>query len=235
MSSRIAEGGFLGPLPPGLAAEDMQRRRRLLQKWKRHSLMVHTLRRLLPAACVLIVIGLVGWAAINTLFWRTSFGQAGAGLEIRMIRPNFQGRNEAGKPFLLSASSAVRDANDAARVTLADPVFTLGSAADDQTVVRAKHGIYREDSRLLDLKGSVTLDDAQGYHFATEHALVNTLKSDVDGEGHIDGHGPLGRIAASSYAVRDGGAHVYFVGQVKTRIEHHAAAAASPPAAAKKD
>jgi lipopolysaccharide export system protein LptC len=180
------------------------------------------------------MIGLAGWAAVNTLFWRTSFGKASDGLEIRMVRPNFQGRNDAGKPFLLSASSAVRDDNDAARVTLEDPVFTLGSAADDKTVVRAKHGIYREDTRMLDLTGAVTLDDAQGYHFVTEHALVNTLKSDVDGEEHIEGHGPLGRIAASSYAVRDGGAHVYFTGQVKARIEHHATAA-SPPAPAKKD
>jgi lipopolysaccharide export system protein LptC len=235
MSSRTAEGGYLGPLPPGLAAADIQRRRRLLQKWKRRSLLVHTLRRLLPTLCVLIVIGLVGWAAINTLFWRTSFSPAGGGLEIRMVRPNFQGRNEAGKPFLLSASSAVRDSNDAARVTLEDPVFTLGSAPGDKTTVHAKHGVYREDSRILDLKGTVTLDDAQGYHFVTEHALVSTLKSDVDGEGHIEGHGPLGRIAASSYAVRSGGAHIFFTGQVKARIEHHAAPAASPAAPAKKD
>ena len=234
MSSRTAEGGYLGPLPPGLAAEDMKRRRRLLEKWKRRSYMVHTMRRVLPIACILIVTGLVGWAAINTLYWRASFGQAGAGLEIRMVRPNFQGRNDAGKPFLLSAASAVRDSTDAARVTLEDPVFTLGAAVDDKTVVRAKHGVYREDNRVLDLKGDVTLDDAQGYHFVTEHALVNTLRNDVDGEGHIEGHGPLGRIAASSYAVRNGGEHVYFVGQVKTRIEHRPASAA-PAASAKKD
>jgi lipopolysaccharide export system protein LptC len=234
MSSRTAEGGVLGSLPPGLAAEDIQHRRVLLLQWKRRSLMVHIMRRLLPALCVLIMLGLAGWAAISTFFWRTSFGRAGAGIEIHMVRPNFQGRNDAGKPFLLSASTAVRDSTDAARVTLEDPVFTLGSAADDRTVVHARHGVYREDSRMLDLTGAVTLDDAQGNHFATEHALVNTLKSDVDGEQHIDGHGPLGRIAASSYAVRDAGAHVYFTGQVKARIEHHAAPAA-PPAPAKKD
>jgi lipopolysaccharide export system protein LptC len=234
MSSRTAEGGYLGPLPPGLAGEDMKRRRLLLDKWKRRSMVVHTLRRVLPIVCVLIVAGLIGWAAVNTLFWRASFGQAGAGLEIRMVGVHFQGRNDAGKPYLVSASTAIRDANDAARVTLVDPVFTLGAAPDDKTTVRAKHGVYREDNRVLDLKGGVTLDDAQGYHFVTDHAVVNTLKSDVDGEGHIDGHGPLGRIAASSYAVRSGGAHVYFVGQVKTRIEHHAAPAALP-APAKKD
>jgi lipopolysaccharide export system protein LptC len=204
----------------------------MLQRWKRRSRLVSGARVALPALCVGIVLLLIGWAVVNAVIRRTNFGKAGSGLEIRMVKPNFQGRNASGKPFLLQAASAVRDDTDSARVTLVDPVFTLGADAD-KTVVRAKTGWYREDTRILDLRGAVTLDDATGYHFVTEHALVDTVKNDIDGEAYIEGRGPLGRIAASSYSVKDGGAHVYFTGQVKGRIEHHAATAApKAPAAA---
>ena len=216
MSSPTAD---LGAHFPGVAAEDIARRRRLIGQWKRRSAFIHLLRKLLPAVCVAMVVVLGVWAGINTLT-RLNSARAGGGMAIRMLRPQFQGRNEAGKPFLLVADSAVRDEADVNRVTLERPVFTLGNTKQDKTVVHAKVGVYREDTRFLDLRGSVVLDDAKGNHFETEHALIDTQKNDVTGETHIEGHGPLGRIAASSYAVRDGGAYIHFEGHVKSRIEH---------------
>jgi lipopolysaccharide export system protein LptC len=213
--------------PVPVAAEDIQRRRLLHEKWRRHSARIHTLRALLPVLVVLTLVALAGWTAMSTLAWRTGAANQGGDLTIRMLKPNFEGRNAPGRPYLLSADSAVRDGADSAKVTLEVPVFTLGSGLPGETRVRARHGLYREDTRILDLTGDVHLDDAAGYHFITDHAVIDTLKNDVDGERHIDGHGPLGRIAASSYAVRDGGAHVFFNGQVKTRIEHQGALAAS--------
>jgi lipopolysaccharide export system protein LptC len=233
MSSPTADPAsrFHAAVPPSLTVEDIQRRRRLLEQWRRHSNLIHTLRRLLPMLCVIMLLALGGWAVVSTLFWRLGAASQSGNLVIRMLKPNFQGRDEKGQPYLLSADSAVRDDKDAALITMEAPVFTLGSAAE-QTHVRAKHGVYREDTRILNLTGDVHLDDGEGYHFVTEHAVIDTQKNNVDGELHIDGHGPLGRIAASSYAVRDGGAHVYFTGQVKARIDNHRAPGGVQPAPA---
>jgi lipopolysaccharide export system protein LptC len=221
MSSPTADPARAGAAaPPGLGAEDIQRRRRLMDKWRRHSALIHGLRRLLPAICIASLLVLAGWATANALFWRLGVQAQGGNLVIRMLKPNFQGRDEKGQPYNLTADSALRDDSDAARIALEAPIFTLG-AGPDATVVHARHGVYREDTRILNLTGDVHLDDAQGYHFVTEHALIDTMKNNVDGDHDIEGHGPLGRIAASSYAIRGGGAHVYFTGQVKARIEHH--------------
>jgi lipopolysaccharide export system protein LptC len=225
MSSPIADSSsrFSMRVPPGLAAEDIQRRRQLLEQWQRHSYRIHALRRALPVLGVGMILVMGGWAAVNTLFWRLGASAHKGDMAIRMLKPNFQGRDDKGQPYLLSADSALRDDADSARVSLEAPVFTLGSPGGGQTHVRAKHGIYREDTRVLNLTGDVNLDDGLGYHFVTEHALIDTQKNNVDGETHIDGRGPLGQIAASSYAVRDGGARVYFTGQVKARIEQRKA------------
>lgn len=216
MSSPTAD---LGRPLPGTAEADIQRRRRLLNQWKRRSALVHLMRKVLPAACLGMLAVLGAWTAMNTL--GRGFGaKIGGGFSIRMLHPQFQGRNDAGKPFVLVADSALRDEGDAGRTDLDKPVFTLGPGGQDKTVVRSKTGVYHEDTRMLDLHGDVHMDDAKGNHFITEHALIDTQKDDVTGETHIDGYGPLGRIASSSYAVRNGGAYMRFEGRVKSRIEH---------------
>ena len=217
MSSPTADLS-LGALRDG-AEYDIERRRRLLARWRRHSALIHVLRRLLPALCLSIVALIGAWAAINAIMLRNERGRVSGGPDIRMINPDFQGRTEAGKPYLIRAASAVRANGDMAKVTLEHPVFTLG-APDDRTVVHAERGVYREDTHMLDLHGVVTLDDTKGNHLVTEHALVDTAKSEVTGETRIVGGGPLGRIDASSYAILNGGAVAHFVGRVKSRIEH---------------
>ena len=234
MSSPTAERAarFHTAIAPGLAADDIQRRQRLLLKWRRHSNLIHTLRRVLPALCVAMLLALGGWTLVTTLFSRQGAANRSSVLGIRMLKPDFQGRDEKGQPYNVTADSAVRDDADPARITLEAPVFTLSSGLG-QTHVRARHGVYRDDTRFLNLTGDVHLEDAEGYHFVTEHVVIDTQKNNVDGETHIDGHGPLGQIAASSYAVRDGGAHVFFTGQVKAHLVNHHAPGRAQPAPAK--
>ncbi len=232
MSSPTAEAANL--VPPGLAGEDVRRRRILLARWRRRSALVRSLRKILPALAAVMVAALAISAGVNTLYRRLAAGSHGDGLAIRMLSPSFQGRDKAGKPFRISADSATRDDNDANRISMDKPVFILGAGLPDETRVHAVHGVYREDTRILDLTGDVHLDDAQGYHFTTEHAVIDTQKSNVNGERPVQGQGPLGRIASSSYAVQDGGAHVFFRGRVVSRIEGRGVAVAGQgPKAAK--
>jgi lipopolysaccharide export system protein LptC len=204
--------------PRSGAAADIDRRRVLLKRWRRRSALIHALRRILPGLAAAMVLGLVGWAAVNTVYRRLSADRRGGSLAIHMLKASFEGRDDQGKPFLIDADSAVRDDDDPNRIVLENPVFTLGAGPPDLTKVRSRHGVYRDDSRMLDLTQDVHMDDAQGYHFVTEHALVDTRKSNVDGDKPVAGQGPLGHIVAMSYAVRDNGAHVYFYGHVKAHL-----------------
>ena len=212
----------------------VERRQRLQAQWRRRSTLIRRLRRILPAIGAALLLALVAWTVNGTLASRLSASRQNGDLVIRLLRPRYQGRDESGRPYVLSAESAVRDNFDSARVTLTAPVFSLGSAAQGQTVLHARTGVYREDTRILDLTGQVRLDDAGGMHFVTEHARVDMLTNNVDGEQHVAGNGPLGRIVASAYAVREGGGHVFFNGQVKTHIVHPGASVTAQPAAVKR-
>jgi lipopolysaccharide export system protein LptC len=218
---------------PGLEAQDIERRRRLLRQWRRHSFLIAVLRRLLPALCVVILGAIGAWATLSVLLARGDGTKVKSNSEIRMLNPYLQGRTEEGKPYLVRAASAVRDNADTAKMTLDKPVLLLGPGAADWTTVRADRGVYREDTGMLDLHGQVTLDDFKGNHLVTEHALVDSKKNNVQGETHISGRGPLGSIEASSYSLENGGAYLHFAGRVKSRIEQHRQTAGAAPTVAK--
>jgi lipopolysaccharide export system protein LptC len=229
MSSPTAD--LQGPDLPGLAAEDIERRRRVLQRWRRHSTLIAILRRLLPALCLAIVVALGAWSAMSTFLWRQD--KVRSNPNIRMLNFNFQGRTEAGKPYLLIAASAMKDNADQNMVTLDKPVLTIDVGGPQWTRITSVFGVYHEDTHMLDLRQHVTLDDYKGNHLDTEHALADTRKNNVDGDVPISGHGPLGSVAASSYSLQNGGAVVSFAGRVKTVIEQHAKPAAAPTPAGK--
>ena len=231
MSSPTAD--LTGPDLPGLAADDIERRRRLLRRWRYHSALIAVLRRLLPALCVIILGAIGAWATLNVLAGRGEGGKAKSSSELRMVGLSQQGRTEAGKPYLVRAASAVRDNADPSKMTLEKPILTLDSGGPEWTTVSAAHGVYREDTGMLDLHGQVTLDDFKGNHLVTEHALVDSKKNNVDGDTHISGRGPLGSIDASSYSLRDGGAYLHFAGHVKSRIEQGKLAAGAVQTATK--
>lgn len=231
MSSPTAELSI--PRPPRSGAEDVERRRRLMSQWRRHSALIGVLRRLLPALCLLILGAIGAWSGLNVLYGRGEGGKILSNVNIRMTNFDLQGRTERGQPYLVTAASAVRDNVDSNKLTLDKPVLTLDVGGPEWTVVKANNGLYRQDTGLLDLHGAVILDDYKGNHLVTEHALVDTKKNNVDGETHISGHGPLGAIEASSYSLRDGGAYLLFQGGVKLHIAQRPPGAGAAPAGGK--
>ena len=213
---------------PGVAVEDIERRRRLLQQWRRHSFLIGILRKLLPALCLAIVVALGAWSAMSTFLWRHD-AKVRSDANIRMVNLAFQGRTESGKPFLVTTASAVRDNADPNMVTLDKPVLRVDVNGPEWTKVSAASGVYHEDTRMLDLRGQVTLDDYKGNHLNTDHALADTRKNNIDGDTRITGRGPLGSIDASSYSLRDGGAYLLFQGRVKSVIQQHRQTAGAAP------
>lgn len=223
MSSPTADHAY-HPAVYGAAAS-AERRQRHLERWRQHSRLIRRLRRVLPAAIVVLLVGLLGWAGVNTLLLRMSAGSQVANMGIRMVNPRFLGRDQGGRPFFVGAAQAVRDAKQPQMIYLDRPVATLGARPDSQTHADADHGVYREDTRILTLDGHVHLHDVVN-DFTSPRAVVNIATNDVDGPAPVRGHGGFGTIASNAYAVRGNGDHVFFNGRVSAHIIQGSAAAA---------
>ncbi len=73
---------------------------------------------------------------------------------------------------------------------------------------------------MLQLADGVAMQDGRGSQFHSAAATVDTRAGVVRGEKNVTGQGPLGQIAASSYAVENGGDRILFTGGVHAHIDN---------------
>ena len=205
------------PLKAGHSpAMNPQRLARAMDRWRRRSRLIYFWRGALPALMVLISAGVLALVVINLV---GVHGPSARDQEIRMLSPKFFGRDQSGRPYTVTAKDAVRDPVHTERVALNQPHMVLQSLnGDPPTIVYSATGLYNETSHMLALDGQVHLDDGKGDIFISEHAMVNTDAGTVDGRSPVTGTGPLGQTTSSSYAVKDKGKDILFIGSVKSHI-----------------
>ena len=217
-SPPAAEAPRAQDAPPGAG-----RRAAEMERWRRRSSRIAFYRRALPWSMLIIVIAVAGWVGLRAFL---SARQADVATSaIHMTNPKFYGRDQQGRSFQLSAKDAVRNGANANLVNLNQPGMVLENNVKGPVLVNGGHGLYHEDTKILLLDSGVRFRDGHGSDFHSTTATVDTQASTVQGQNNVTGRGPLGQIAASSYAVQDGGAHVMFYGDVRTHIvQTHSAA-----------
>ena len=192
-------------------------RRADFERWRRRSRLIRTLRVALPAVIALIFVGLVGSVAWSTFTSQPK--QAKGGDEpIRLVTPRFVGRDDKGRPFVLTAESATRDRLDYQRVILKKPTLVLDDNGPDMLHINGADGIFHEQDGKLELSNGVHMADAKNA-FDTASSLFDTKTGEVIGSGPIQGAGGLGEIRAESYGVYSKGERMVFKGGVRTRLE----------------
>jgi lipopolysaccharide export system protein LptC len=202
---------------PGGPSSQPSRRRDSIQRWRRRSRVIATLRVALPGLIGLILVGLAGSVAYNAL--NTQRIQTGnASDPIRLVNPHFVGRDARGRPYVLTSVTATRDPNDYSRVFLDKPVLVLDQDGPDPLHITAGAGIYHENTGKLEVSKGVRLSDARGA-FDTAQSVFDTKTEDLSGSDPIQGLGTLGEIQAKSYAVYDKGARMVFTGNVHSRLQ----------------
>jgi lipopolysaccharide export system protein LptC len=205
------------PLPRGPSAGSPGSRRVSIQRWRRRSRAIRSLRLALPAAIVAILVGLGGSVAYNAFSsQRTPLGNAND--PIRLVNPHFVGRDARGRPFVLTSVTATRDPQNYNRVFLDKPILVLDSDGPDPTHVTGGAGIFHEDTGKLELSHAVRMSGARGA-FDTDSSLYDTKSGELVGSAAIQGSGSLGQIQAKSYGVYDKGERMVFTGDVHTRLQ----------------
>jgi lipopolysaccharide export system protein LptC len=196
---------------PGAAA-----RKAAVEKWRRRSAHVHFWRKALPASIVAIVVCIAGWGIARGLMPEPALAPIDLSA-IRMKGPQFFGRDNNDRAFLLYAKEAIRDAREEGRITLSNPTFNLGGGK-----VRADRGIYVDGSTDIILRGNVVVIDGDGGRMETQEALIDTRTGIVTNRRAPAAKGVqiesrMGKISAQDYAVAKDGS-VTFRGGVRGTI-----------------
>ena len=188
------------------------------ERWRRRSRLIRTLRIVLPASIALIFLGLVGSVAWSTFSAQPKATRGSGDEPIRLVKPRFVGRDDKGRAFVLTATSAVRDRLDYQRVLLIKPALVLDEGGPDELRINGADGIFHEQNGQLQLMGGVHMANPKNA-FDTATSVFDTKTGTVLGSGPIQGSGGLGEIDAKSYGVYGKGERMVFKGGVHTRIE----------------
>ncbi|MDP1599363.1 LPS export ABC transporter periplasmic protein LptC [Phenylobacterium sp.] len=187
------------------------------ERWRRRSKLIRRLRVVLPATIGVILLSLLGFVVQTTVLGRDA-APAKADAPIELVNPRFVGKDEKGRAFVITASSAERDENDYQRVLLREPALVLDAEGESPSRVTAKTGVYSEDKRVLNLDGGVKMSGSNT-DFNTQSSIFNTATGELEGQGQISGVGSLGEITAKSYGVYDKGERLVFKGGVRGRLD----------------
>ncbi len=195
------------------------RRERGLARWRARSRLIRRLRLALPAAIAAVLLLLTGWVVVGTILARMGEARPAGQALIHMTNAHFFGRDSGGRPYVLGAAEASRDDKDLKLITLKLPTLTLDAGGERPSHISADDGFYREDDRLLRLRGHVALQTADGDIFRTDQAIADTVHGSVEGPSPVFGVGPTGEISAENFSVYDRGARVVFRGEVHSRMK----------------
>lgn len=212
---------LLEQAPPDLATvrrEDSRRVVEAMEAWRKRSRMIHFFRRALPAALIVIVLGVTGWVVARTVMADMA-DQAAQRSDVRMTNPRFYGQDSRGQSFVLGAAEAIQDRHRSTLVHLRRPALRLNATGERPTEVTALDGVYDEAAQRITLTGEVVVvDGSSGFRFETGEALVNVETGVISGQATVRGRGPLGTVDASSYAIYDQGARIVFEGEGDQKV-----------------
>ncbi|MDO1557876.1 LPS export ABC transporter periplasmic protein LptC [Brevundimonas sp. 2R-24] len=190
-----------------------------VRQWRRRARIVRLARRALPLSIGLIVLLLVGVAAMRT-FQAAQAENEAQRASATLVNARFYGQDRQGRAFLIGAATA-RQMLGAVQgpVALEQPTLEIGRDQPDPTRVRADRGVYDQRTGILTLHDDVRINEGgQGFEFRTQTAVVDTRTGVVSGRSPVEGQGPMGSISASSYAIYDQGARIVFRGSGDNKV-----------------
>jgi len=208
----------VSPFPIDLTAQDARRRERL-EKWRRRSRLIHFLRKALPAAIIAILALMAIWVLARGILARIGDLHGRLAGAIHMTNAQFHGRDDQDRAYVVVAKEASRDDLDPNRFYLVDPRMVFDSENVKDSHISADQGVYRKDTRILSLRGHVSLRDPSGNNFDTQQAIVDTAHGTIAGQGQVTGNGPTGAITAQSFTVYNQGERVVFRGNVHSVVK----------------
>lgn len=140
----------------------------------------------------------------------------------RIVNPRLSGRDQGGRPFIVTAASAARRASGLGAVAdLESPSLDyalVDAAAEQASRVLARSGVFDEAEQSLLLREDVRLSTQSGYTFETQSALIRLNEGRVSGEEGVYGEAPWGAVRAGRFEVHDDGRRILLENGVRTRL-----------------
>lgn len=132
-----------------------------------------------------------------------------------MNKPIYEGVDKNGHPYRITGGRATQITKDL--IELSDVEAMLDNEGTFITVT-AEKAQYKQLEKTIDLIGNVNVLHGKGYNFVTPSARVDTATMDVTGSEEIAGEGPMGKLLATGFEIRNNGQDIRFGGSSRVSV-----------------
>ena len=181
----------------------------------KHANRVRALKIILPIVGVLIILGLAAALVVRQMFLPEIDLGAIAVQDGKLVmeNPNLNGFDKHKRPFSLSATQAVQDADSPRRVELIEIRATLPMDDDISASVSAGRGVYDAEAKTLILDRQISIQTTNGMRFDLEDADIDIGQGQLKTSNPVFASSSQADISADSLEVGESGEHVVFEGK----------------------
>ncbi len=166
-----------------------------------HDSFVSWMLRLLPMGvgglAAILIVTPIATAQSESSFLLAKEEVALAKERMRLTAATYRGRDGEGRPFVLTAGSAVQATSEEPVVRVTNMVAELGMT-NGPARIEAQSGIYNLQTETVTVDGPMTYKSADGYQLAMSNVSVNLKTRRVQGNGAAQGSAPQGSMAGNS-------------------------------------
>jgi lipopolysaccharide export system protein LptC len=132
-----------------------------------------------------------------------------------LVNPRFESTDSDNQPYTITAKRAVQNKEDNNLVMLEKPLGDMKMNNGDWIAIEADRGSFRQDSKILLLRGKVRLYHDKGYQLEMEELDVDLNKNTAFSKVDVAGQGPEGTLAAKGLEGDSTAGKVIFNGPAK--------------------
>jgi lipopolysaccharide export system protein LptC len=114
---------------------------------------------------------------------------------IHVDKAAYRGQDDLGRPFLLTAGSAIQPSPTSPILELTDLIARI-ELKDGPARVKAPGGNYNFDTSHVAVPGPVDFSASDGYHMVTQNVGIDLKTRRLDGSGGVSGTLPAGTFTA---------------------------------------
>jgi lipopolysaccharide export system protein LptC len=202
------------------AVEIRNRRRHFAAPGGSHDRLVGFLAKALPAAiglvaAVMILVPLSPRGEISFLLDRNKVAVTNE--RLRVADAAYRGADGKGRPFVVTAGSAVQQTAQVPVVQMDDLIAKL-SMTDGPAEIRAPSGAYDYNSEKIAVNGPVDFSAADGYRMQTRNVAIDIKTQSAVGGGGVSGSVPTGTFRADTIAADLDGRTIKLEGNARLRM-----------------
>lgn len=197
-------------------------RARMFRKARRHTLLVRSLRMLLPAL-VVGSIGAYGWSALDGVDLTAATALKAisriAPENLTMHNPHYEGFMDDGGTYEVHALTANPDLQNTSSILLSGITGRMTDAKKASTRLEARNGVFDTGSSVLTLMNAINVVSDDGLNAVFERAVIDTKARTIKSDTASTISMPGARIRSNSVDFRLRDDAFSFAGGVNTRLQ----------------